>query len=104
MDDNLREMGIGDQGVPREMRKVGEAFYGRAHAYEAALGAPGEEGLAAALARNVYGAPEPPVAAASLATYVRTAERVLAGQELKVLATGHVQFSAPDGPAVVAAE
>src|SRR5262245_12775002 len=30
MDHNLREMGVGDQGVPRQMRRVGEAFYGRA--------------------------------------------------------------------------
>ena len=37
MDDNLREMGISDQGVPKQMRRVGEAFYGRAQAYEAAL-------------------------------------------------------------------
>ena len=28
MDHNLREMGISDQGVPRQMRRVGEAFYG----------------------------------------------------------------------------
>jgi cytochrome b pre-mRNA-processing protein 3 len=104
MDDNLREMGISDQGVPREMRKVGEAFYGRAQAYEAALGAPGDAGLAAALARNVYGAVEPPVAAASLAAYVRAAARVLAEQELTVLASGHVHFPAPDRPDLVAAE
>src|ERR1043165_5052916 len=37
MDHNLREMGISDQGLPRHMRRVGEAFYGRAQAYEAAL-------------------------------------------------------------------
>ena len=37
MDHNLREMGVGDQGVPRQMRRVGEAFYGRAQAYDAAL-------------------------------------------------------------------
>src|SRR3954447_23147148 len=37
MDHNLREMGISDQGVPRQMRRVGEAFYGRAQAYDAAL-------------------------------------------------------------------
>src|SRR5690349_2300287 len=37
MDHNLREMGISDQGLPRHMQRVGEAFYGRARAYEAAL-------------------------------------------------------------------
>ena len=28
MDHNLREMGISDQGLPRHMQRVGEAFYG----------------------------------------------------------------------------
>ena len=100
MDDNLREMGISDQGVPREMRKVGEAFYGRAQAYEAALGAPGR--LAAALARNVYGVEEPPVAAVTLAAYVRQAVDMLAGQGLEALAAGRVSF--PEPQAAAAAE
>ena len=38
MDHNLREMGIGDLKVPKEMRRMGEAFYGRSQAYRAALG------------------------------------------------------------------
>ena len=37
MDDNLREMGVGDLTVPKQMRAFGEAFYGRAKAYDAAL-------------------------------------------------------------------
>src|SRR5262245_45977785 len=37
MDDNLREMGVGDLAVPKEMRRIGEAFYGRQAAYVAAL-------------------------------------------------------------------
>ena len=102
MDDNLREMGISDQGVPREMRKVGEAFYGRAQAYEAALAAPG--GLAAALARNVYGVEEPPVAAVTLAAYVRQAVDLLAGQGFEALAAGCVSFPEPQAPAAAAAE
>ena len=42
MDDNLREMGVGDLTVPKEMRRMGEAFYGRAQAYRAALAADGD--------------------------------------------------------------
>jgi cytochrome b pre-mRNA-processing protein 3 len=42
MDHNLREMGVGDLSVPKEMQRIGEAFYGRAQAYRAALAAPGE--------------------------------------------------------------
>ena len=33
MDHNLREMGIGDLSVPKEMQRIGQAFYGRAQAY-----------------------------------------------------------------------
>ena len=55
MDDSLREMGTGDLAVPKRMRVMGEAFYGRAEAYDAALSAQGDDALTAALARNVYG-------------------------------------------------
>ncbi len=37
MDDNLREMGVGDQTVPKRMQAFGEAFYGRAMAYDQAV-------------------------------------------------------------------
>jgi cytochrome b pre-mRNA-processing protein 3 len=96
MDHNLREMGISDQGVPEQMRRVGEAFYGRAQAYESALAAPGEGALVAALARNVYAeAPEPLAAAGALATYVRRTADTLAGQPLEMLAKGTVRFPIP---------
>src|SRR5262249_19037461 len=42
MDHNLREMGVGDLAVPKEMRRLGEAFYGRAEVYERALNAGAE--------------------------------------------------------------
>src|ERR1700750_1806411 len=48
MDANLREMGVGDLTVPKRMKKFGEAFYGRAAAYDAALAA-GPEPLGGAL-------------------------------------------------------
>src|SRR5512135_239165 len=48
MDHNLREMGIGDLKVPKEMRRIGEAFYGRAQAYRAALAATADGPLVAA--------------------------------------------------------
>ena len=39
MDANLREMGVGDLTVPKRMQAFGEAFYGRAAAYDVALAA-----------------------------------------------------------------
>jgi len=96
MDHNLREMGISDQGVPRQMRRVGEAFYGRAQAYEGALAARHDDALTEALARNIYaGTPEHAAAAAALSTYVRQAARVLDEQALDLIATGVLRFPAP---------
>jgi cytochrome b pre-mRNA-processing protein 3 len=78
IDDNFREMGMGDLAVPREMRKVGEAFYGRAAAYETALAAD-DATLTAALARNIFG--ESTDGARRLAAYMRGAARQLSAQQ-----------------------
>jgi cytochrome b pre-mRNA-processing protein 3 len=52
MDDNLREMGVGDQTVPKRMRAFGEAFYGRVQAYDEAMES-GGEALASAICKNI---------------------------------------------------
>ena len=102
MDDNLREMGVTDLGVPREMRKLAEAFYGRARAYESALAAEGDEALMAALARNVYADGATAVAAAPLAHYVRAAAGMLWDQDDAALARGAAAFPDPEAFAVPA--
>jgi cytochrome b pre-mRNA-processing protein 3 len=91
IDDNFREMGVGDLAVPREMRRVGEAFYGRAAAYEQAL-AGGDEALVAALTRNVFGTPAE--GARRLAAYVRETVRLLASQS--EFAKGNLYFPVPE--------
>jgi cytochrome b pre-mRNA-processing protein 3 len=63
------------------MRQVGEAFYGRQAAYRAALAAPDQQALAAALQRNVFAGACEPDAGAQLASYVRAAVRELAAQD-----------------------
>src|SRR5271163_3186730 len=54
LDDNLREMGVGDLAVPKEMRRFAEGFYGRQAAYLAAFGAADDRELEKALARNIF--------------------------------------------------
>jgi cytochrome b pre-mRNA-processing protein 3 len=95
MDASLRELGIGDLAVPRKMRAMGEAFYGRAGAYEAALAEPGDTALAAALHRNVYGGGGAEAAARRLAGYVRNADRALARQDAATIAGGAPVFPPP---------
>ncbi len=55
MDRSLREMGVGDLGVPRRVKTMMRAMNGRCHAYTQAIGA-GD--LTSALRRNVYGTVE----------------------------------------------
>lgn len=55
MDQNLRTIGVSDVSVPKKMKKMGAAFYGR---YEAYLSAGRDRAdLAAAMARNVLDEP-----------------------------------------------
>jgi cytochrome b pre-mRNA-processing protein 3 len=100
MDESLREMGVGDLAVPRKMRRIGEAFYGRQAAYQAALAAPGDELLAATLQRNVFAGASEPAAAARLAAYVREAARRLAALDAKGFARAELTFPDPAAPMV----
>lgn len=98
MEHNLREMGVSDLAVPRRMRAFGEAFYGRAAAYDRALESGDADALTAALCRNVFArerterdGPE------RLCAYVQRCEALLAQQPPAALAQGRVLF--PDLPA-----
>jgi cytochrome b pre-mRNA-processing protein 3 len=54
VDHSLRELGIGDMGVPKRMKKFARMFYGRLNAYAAALDAGNRDDLAVALSRNIH--------------------------------------------------
>lgn len=94
MDRTLREMGVGDLSVPKRMKKIGQAFYGRTAAYDAALKEE-DAALAAALARNVLERDGDDAAARRLAGYVRSAVLVLAQTDVAVLLRGEVTFPDP---------
>jgi cytochrome b pre-mRNA-processing protein 3 len=100
MDASLREMGIGDLKVPREMRRIGEAFYGRKAAYEAALTAPDSDALAAALSRNIFTSSSGPVpGAVRMAAYMRKAVRDLAAQDREAFVRQGIAFPVPEAVA-----
>jgi cytochrome b pre-mRNA-processing protein 3 len=93
LDDNLREMGVGDLAVPRRMRQFGEAFYGRQAAYAAAFGAADPKELEKALARNILGEGDGGDRAASLARYTRAAAAQLDAQPEDSLDSGQGRLS-----------
>jgi cytochrome b pre-mRNA-processing protein 3 len=97
MDHNLREMGVGDLSVSKEMQRLAEAFYGRAEAYERALAGSDHKPLAAALARNALGeVGRPSGKATCLAAYVREVVRKFDQSEDTAFDHGLLSFPDPD--------
>ena len=82
MDQAMREAGVGDLGVGKKIRKMAQAFYGRAAAYDEAMGkaAPAKadaettKAMSAVLQRNLY----PEDDAADMAKLNAVAENLLA--------------------------
>ncbi len=107
LDDNLREMAVGDLAVPKRMRQFGEAFYGRQTAYLAALdGRDGRE-LEKALARNIFQGAQGEEGAARaeganaggprrLARYARALVRQLELHDRAALVRGAMEFPDPE--------
>jgi cytochrome b pre-mRNA-processing protein 3 len=96
LDDNLREMGVGDLAVPKQMRRFGEAFYGRQAAYRAALAAGETQELEKALARNIFEVVGVDERATRLARYARAAVSHLDDEEDDALMAGTVTFPNPE--------
>jgi cytochrome b pre-mRNA-processing protein 3 len=103
MDMSLREMGVGDMSVGKRVKRMWEAFHGRARAYEAALDAGDRAALETALARNVLRAdPDapPPAGVPALADHTQRMAAALAAQPLAALLRGEVSFPPTPGEAV----
>jgi cytochrome b pre-mRNA-processing protein 3 len=93
MDANLREMGVGDLTVPKRMQAFGEAFYGRAAAYDLALSA-GGDALAESLCRNILNGKNIEQAR-QLATYSQSVIASLAALADEPLLSGTWKFPLP---------
>ncbi|WP_456734432.1 ubiquinol-cytochrome C chaperone family protein [Bradyrhizobium sp. USDA 3364] len=93
MDDNLREMGVGDLTVPKRMQAFGEAFYGRTAAYDLAL-TESEEALAQSFCKNILNGQNIDKAR-ELAAYAREAMAALASADLATLTKGAWRFPVP---------
>ncbi len=100
MDENLREIGVGDLSVGKKVKQMAQALYGRIAAYEDGLAGDDAE-LAEAVRRNLYGTvpsegPGPDAAALqALAAYVRREERALANLPVSELLAGRFAFGLP---------
>lgn len=97
VDHSLRELGIGDMGIPKRMKTLSRMFYGRTTSYGRAIDAGDIDELAAALLRNVRPDQTDWPEAQHLAAYALQASRSLAAQDLGTLLSGTVTFPAASG-------
>lgn len=96
MDQNLRELGVGDMSVGKRIKAMAKGFYGRLAAYDAGLDAPEGGALEAALRRNLYRKTLPPAeAVTAMAEYMRAEAAGLAAQSTDALLAGEIAFGAP---------
>ncbi|TAK98990.1 MAG: hypothetical protein EPO08_17590 [Rhodospirillaceae bacterium] len=95
MDRSLRELGVGDLSVGKNIKKMAKAFYGRAAAYEAGLDAAmdsNEAPLIAALEQAIYRNAPGADAIAAMAGYLKCADQHLQAQDPICVAAGDVDL------------
>lgn len=96
IDYSIRELGIGDNSVPKRMKKLAGMFYGRLESYASAMDGNDRVALAAALRRNIYPKAEEGAASmAALADWMMTAEAHLAAVAEAEIATGSATLPLP---------
>lgn len=99
MDENLREMGVGDLGVGKRIKAMARGFYGRLAAYDAAITAGDRDGAAAALLRNLYRKSTPaPEQVAAMTDYLFAEAARLAAITFERVRVGAIAFGAPPQP------
>jgi cytochrome b pre-mRNA-processing protein 3 len=93
MDRSLRELGVGDLAVPKRMKRMAEAYYGRAAAYGAALDRGQRQGLADVVRRNLLGGADG--AADEIAAYLIEATAAIEAMPLAAFAEGRLAWPDP---------
>jgi cytochrome b pre-mRNA-processing protein 3 len=95
IDHSIRELGIGDQGVPKRMKKLAGMFYGRLESYAAALDAKDVDDLAVALSRNIHPKVETAQPMRGLAEWMLSAEAELSTISEDEIARGAIVLPMP---------
>ena len=98
MDQNLRELGVGDMGLARRVPKMAEAFYGRITAYEEGLSVvdDNEATLKGALDRNLYRkTTASDESLDAMAKYLRRECNSVDKMDMNALLKGQIKFGEP---------
>ena len=96
MDQSLREMGVGDMGVGRHIKRMAKAMFGRAEAYEAGLDGGDAAILAQALKDNLYRQSTPAEDVVKrMADYLRRAAGDVQSESVADILAGRLNLAAP---------
>jgi cytochrome b pre-mRNA-processing protein 3 len=97
LDQSLREMGVGDMGIGRRIKKMASSFYGRVSVYDKALEAEDNGELEQVIARNVFNKSHPDaLVLKQLGSYMRTNVEKLKLTSLDGLLSGKISFVNPE--------
>ena len=94
MDRSLREMGVGDLGVPKRIQKMGNVFFGLLAALSEAMDRPDHAALEAVLSRNVFGDHQGPQVRA-MAEYLLRQDVAISRQSADAITGGTIEFESP---------
>jgi len=93
---NLREIGIGDTGIGKRIKKMGTGFYGRMAVYNEGLDSGDEQALMDSLERNLYRDMQPTTEnLKDMTDYMRREAARLEEIDLDTMISGAFQFGAP---------
>lgn len=92
IDDDMRELGVGDMTVPKRVKAAASAFYGRLRVYDAALTKSDDAALGEAFKRNLPAGGPGSVSASQIARYARALADELQHQPFAKLNQGEISF------------
>ena len=101
MDRSLRELGVGDLSVPKQIKRMGQAFYGHAAVYAKALDAGDEDALCEAVKGNLLATADQTAHlqnhARRIAGYMMACDAFLRDEDAGMIMKGEIAW--PDVPA-----
>ncbi|WP_421851775.1 ubiquinol-cytochrome C chaperone family protein [Oricola sp.] len=94
VDHSIRELGVGDPGVPKRMKKLARMFYGRMGNYWQALDDNDSSAFAETVSRNIAAHDANAVAAGEIASYALRVRDHFASQTDADILAGKLSFPA----------
>ncbi len=91
MDRSLRERGVGDLGVPKHIKRMAQAFYGRVFAYEEGLI---DNDMSKTIKKNIYNNIEvSDDIIEALTSYIKTQSKAINSQSIEAMFAGNIVWN-----------